>query len=48
MLLQLLLCDLQVFHQGTLQNVCKLTKLDMVLKGISPCGAKTILRTRFS
>lgn len=47
MLLQLLLCDLQVFHQGTLQNVCKLTKLDMFLKGISPCGAKTLLWTRF-
>lgn len=47
MLLQLLLCNLQVFHQGTLQHVCKLTKLDMFLKGISPRGAKTLFEDPF-
>lgn len=42
MLLQLLLCDSQVFHQGTLHNLYTLTKLDMFWKGFSPCGAKTL------
>lgn len=38
---------LQVFNLATLQNVCKLTKLDMFLKGISPCGAKTLFEDPF-